>query len=46
MKRSDVILLSQQVAHTQRVLPGWIWSQGVGAAGHMVLSLRNTGDSQ
>ena len=46
MKSSDVILLSQQVAHTQRVLPGWIWSQSVGAAGHVVLSLRNTGDSQ
>lgn len=37
--RDDVILLSQQVAHTQRVLPGWIWSQSVRAAGHMVLSL-------
>lgn len=36
----DDVLLSQQVAHTQRVLPGWIWSQSVGAAGHMVLPLR------
>lgn len=39
-ERGDVLLLSQQVAHTQRVLPGWIWSQSVRAAGHSVLSLR------
>lgn len=36
----DDVLLSQQVAHTQRVLPGCIWSQSVRAAGHMVLPLR------
>lgn len=39
IEREDVILLSQQVAHTQRVLPGWIWSQSIRAAGHVVLSL-------
>lgn len=35
-----VFLLSQQVAHTQRVLLGLIWSQSIGAAGHMVLPLK------
>lgn len=38
-QRSDVVLLSQQEAHTQRVLPRLVWSQSVRAAGHMILSL-------
>lgn len=40
------VLLSQQVAHTQRVLLGRVRSQRVGAAGHMVLSLRRVREEE
>lgn len=35
-----VVLLSEQEAHTQRVLLGRIWSQSIRAAGHMILFLQ------
>lgn len=41
-QRGDVVLLSQQEAHTQRVLPRLVWSQSIRAAGHMILSLPET----
>lgn len=36
---NDIILLSQQIAHTHCVLLVWIWSQRIRTASHMVLFL-------
>lgn len=42
MISKSVVLLSQQEAHTERVLSRLVWSQSVRTTGHMVLSLSSS----